>query len=595
MTPGLCPWPADDRSRLTRQPGWSFAVAALALASAAARAAPAPPACPGDNAGLSLPPGFCATLFADHLGHARHLTIAADGTLYVNTWSGDYYTYGHVDKLPAGGFLVALRDTRGSGHADQLERFGDGVAQGSAGGTGIALYDQALYAEVNDRIVRYARPAGQFVPTGRGEVVVSGLPLTGDHPMHPFVIDSKGNLFVDVGTATNACDIANRMPNTKGHEPCTELKTRGGIWRFDAHKTGQRFSPAARYATGIRNGEGMDFDSAGRLFVTQHGRDQLLENYPKLYTVSRGHELPAEEVFVLEAGGDYGWPRCYYDGLQKKLVLAPEYGGDGGSKVGVCASKQGPAFYFPAHWAPNDLVIYKATQFPAAYQGGAFVAFHGSWNRAPAPQGGYNVAFQPLSDGHPAGDYIVFADGFAGPHKEPGRALARPCGLAVGPEGALYVSEDVHGKIWRITYSGPLQNVRLVAAAPAVFTASHEDELDLNALPLPPGATRAQVLLGARIFRGEVAGGTCSGCHGSDGQGSTVGPNLSAGQWVWGDGSWRSIAATINKGVVAPKHADGAMPPRGGAPLTDADVTAVAAYVWALSHAPKAAALAHPG
>jgi glucose/arabinose dehydrogenase/mono/diheme cytochrome c family protein len=562
----------------------ALAFTGLALLGAGGVRAATLTACPADNAGLSLPPGFCATLFADHLGHARHLTVASDGTVYVNTWSGDYYTYGHVDKLPAGGFLVALRDTHGTGHADQIKRFGDGVAQGSAGGTGIALFGTWLYAEVNDRIVRYARPPGVLAPTGKPEVIVSGLPLTGDHPMHPFVIDSKGHLFVDVGTATNACDVENRMPNTKGHEPCTELETRGGIWRYDANQTGQRFSAAERYATGIRNGEGMDFDSAGRLFVTQHGRDQLLENYPKLYPLSNGHELPAEEVFVLEAGGDYGWPKCYYDGFQQKLVLAPEYGGDGGHTIGVCAGKRGPAFFFPAHWAPNDLLIYKATQFPIVYQGGAFIAFHGSWNRAPAPQGGYNVVFQPLRAGGPSGAYIVFADGFAGAYKEPGRALARPCGLAVGPDGALYVAEDVHGKIWRITYSGPLQNVQLTAAPPPTLSRPLEPETDVNSLPLPPGATRAQVRLGSHIFRGEAAGGTCSGCHGSDGKGSTVGPDLTRGNWVWGDGSWRSIAATINQGVVAPKHADGAMPPRGGAPLTDADVAAVAAYVWAIAH-----------
>jgi glucose/arabinose dehydrogenase len=548
--------------------------------------------CPGDNAGLSLPPGFCATVFADHLGHARHLAIARDGIVYVNTWSGDYYTYGHVDKLPEGGFLVALRDTRGVGHADVIKRFGDGVAQGSAGGTGIALYNNALYAEVNDRIVRYPLPAGAFVPVGNPEVVVSGLPLGGDHPMHPFVIDSQGNLLLDVGTATNACDIENRMPNTKGHDPCTELETRGGIWRYDANRTGQKFSTAERYATGIRNGEGMDFDATGRLFVTQHGRDQLLENYPKLYNAKNGHELPAEEVFVLERGGDYGWPTCYFDGYQEKLVLAPEYGGDGGRKVGLCAEKRGPAFFFPAHWAPNDLVIYKAAQFPKAYQGGAFVAFHGSWNRAPAPQGGYSVVFQPLSNGRPAGKYVVFADGFAGAYAEPGRALGRPGGLAVGPDGSLYVSEDVHGKIWRVTYAGPA-DVEIQAAPTPVLTAVAGHGIDVASLPVPPGATREQLSLGSRIFWGESSGGTCSGCHGSDGKGSTVGPNLTSGEWSWGDGSWQAIAATIDKGVVSPKHADGAMPPRGGAPLSDADVKAVAAFVWGISHHEVGKSTAH--
>jgi glucose/arabinose dehydrogenase/cytochrome c553 len=561
-----------------------FLVLLVVFAADAAPAASAPAACAADNGGLSLPPGFCATVFADHLGHARHLAVAPDGTVYVNTWSGDYYTYGHVDKLPEGGFLVALRDTRGSGRADLVKRFGEGVKEGGAGGTGIALYKNGLYAEINDRIVRYALTEGSMVPEGKPAVVVLGLPLSGDHPMHPFVIDGKGNLFVDVGTATNACDLENRMPGTRGHDPCTELETRGGIWRFDANRTAQKFSPAQRYATGIRNGEGMDFDSAGRLFVTQHGRDQLLENYPKLYSAQTGHELPAEEVFILEAGGDYGWPSCYYDGLQKKLVLAPEYGGDGGTKIGVCANKRGPVFFFPAHWAPNDLVIYKGTQFPNAYRGGAFIAFHGSWNRAPAVQGGYNVVFQPLADGRPSGDYIVFADGFSGPYKEPGRALARPGGLAVGPHGSLYVSEDVHGRIWRITYSGPAEGVRLQGAPAPAIAAVTGPAYEVASLPKPPGATREQMRLGSRIFWGQASAGTCSGCHGSDGKGSTVGPNLTSGEWSWGDGSWQGIAATIDKGVVSPKHADGAMPPRGGAPLSDADVKAVAAFVWGISH-----------
>ena len=545
------------------------------------QAADAGQQCAGGAAGVTVPPGFCATVFADRIGHARHLAVAADGTVYVNTWSGEYYTYGHVDKLPRGGFLVALRDSRGAGRADVIRRFGPGVAQGSAGGTGIALYHDALYAEINDRIVRFSLPPGALVPTGKPVTVVSGLPLGGDHPMHPFVIDAQGSLFVDVGSATNACDLDNRMPGTKGHDPCTELDTRAGIWRYDANKTQQKFSAAERYATGIRNGEGMDFDASGRLFVTQHGRDQLLENYPQLYNERNGHELPAEEVLVLEHGADYGWPRCYFDGLQDKLVLAPEYGGDGGQTVGACAAKRGPAFYFPAHWAPNDLLIYKAAQFPKAYRGGAFIAFHGSWNRAPAPQAGYDVVFQPLADGRPTGRYVVFADGFAGPYREPGRAVARPCGVAVGPDGALYISEDVHGRIWRVTYQGPADAELASAAAPAGAPGGHG--VDVAALAIPPGATREQVLLGSRIYWGETRGGTCSGCHGSDGMGSTVGPSLVSGEWSWGDGSWQSIAATITQGVPRPKHADGAMPPRGGAPLSDSDVKAVAAFVWSLS------------
>ncbi len=149
---------------------------------------------------------------------------------------------------------------------------------------------------MNDRIVRYALPAGAIVPTGAPEVIVSGLPLTGDHPMHPFAIDAQGNLYVDLGSATNACQVQNRMPHSPGNQPCTELETRAGIWRYDANRTGQPFSPAERFATGLRNGEGLAFDAAGRIFATQHGRDQLRENWPHLYTPEQGANEPAEEL-----------------------------------------------------------------------------------------------------------------------------------------------------------------------------------------------------------------------------------------------------------------------------------------------------------
>ena len=564
-----------------------FFAGALSVAAAPAFAA----ACPGDNGGITLSPGFCATIFADNLGHVRHMTFAPNGVLYVNTWSGRYYRY---DTPPAGGFLIALKDTKGAGQADVIERFGDGVPQGSAGGTGVGFYNGFIYAEQNDKIIRYALPGGALVPTQAAEVVVSDLPLTGDHPMHPFIIDAKGNMFVDVASATNACQAENRVAGSLGHDPCTELETRAGIWLYDANKTGQHFSPAERYATGIRNGEGFAFDGAGRLFVTQHGRDQLSQNFRKLYTPEQNAGLPAEEIVELVRGGDYGWPECYFDGSQKRLVLAPEYGGDGGSKVGVCAEKRGPVASLPAHWAPNDLLIYLGEAFPAAYRGGAFVAFHGSWNRAPEPQGGYNVVYQPLKDGKASGDFVVFADGFAGAVKEPGRAAFRPTGLAMGRDGALYISDDRHGRIWRVTYHGDANAA--VAPAPAVTALSsgepgppegtHPDagRLDIASLPVPAGATEEQVALGDRIYHGEAADGTCTGCHGSDAKGSPEAPSLVSGTWVFGDGSLKAITQTIANGVPKPRNYSDPMPPRGGTALSDADVAAVAAYVWAISH-----------
>jgi glucose/arabinose dehydrogenase/mono/diheme cytochrome c family protein len=552
--------------------------------------------CVETDAGLSLPNGFCATIFAEKVGHARQLVVAPDGTVYVNTWSGVYYGN---DTPPPGGFLIALKDTKGTGHADVNVRFGQTAAEGGHGGTGVALYKNWLYAEINDRIVRYELKDGETAPTGKSETILSGMPINGDHPMHPFTIDAEGNLFVSMGSATNACEVKNRMPHSPGNNPCTELETRAGTWRYDANKLGQTFSPKGRFATGIRNGEGFDFDASGRLYVTQHGRDQLHEDWPELYTAQQSFELPSEEVMILKEGANYGWPTCYFDPMQKKLVLAPEYGGDGGKKIGDCAKFEPPVATFPAHWAPNDLKIYKASKFPKGYQGGAFVAFHGSWNRAPGPQGGYNVVFQPLSDGKASGDFIVFADGFAGKYKEPGRAAHRPSGLAVGPDGALYITDDKAGRIWRITYIGDPNATGIQAApTPAVEAEASPGALPPEgihpnagvqsaSLPVPPGATSDQVALGKKIFHGEVAGATCAGCHGADGIGTPVGADLTSGNWLWGDGSIESITNTIKSGVPEPKKHAGAMPPYGGVKLSDSDLAAVAAYVWAIGHQKK--------
>jgi glucose/arabinose dehydrogenase/mono/diheme cytochrome c family protein len=550
--------------------------------------------CKGENGGLSLSPGFCATIFADNLGHARHMVVSDANVLYVNTWSGEYFDN---DKVPAGGFLIALQDTKHAGHADLIKRFGDGVPEGSAGGTGIRLYKNFLYAEENDRIIRYELKPGDVAPTGKAQVVVSKMPLTGDHPMHPFIIDKDGNLFVDLGSETNACEEKNRVPLSPGRKPCVEKETRGGIWRYDANRLNQTFSAAERYATGIRNGEGMAIDSDGRLFVTQHGRDQLLQDWSRLYTNTRGPLLPAEELMELKRGADYGWPECYFDGFQKKLVLAPEYGGDGGKTVGLCAERSAPVAFFPAHWAPNALLIDSNSNFPAPYRDGAFIAFHGSWNRTPAPQAGYNVVFQPLSAGKVTRPYVLFADGFAGASKEPGRAAFRPTGLAAGPDGALYIADDSHGRIWRVTYEGP--GPAKVAAAKAISTADethsgpaagppegvHPDAGEHPAaLAPPPGVSAEQLALGDKIFHGKARSGTCAGCHGSDGKGSGVGADLTAGKWLWGDGSLASISKTIAEGVPTPKQHMGAMPPMGGSTLSASDLQAVSAYVWAIGH-----------
>ena len=574
-------------------------ISALAFVAASVSAqnklSPAKTSCPSDNSGLKLPPGFCATIFADGIGHARHMVVSPRGVVYVNTWSGDYYG---PEKPNEGGFLIALKDKTGTGKADVIERFGETAQAGSAGGTGIGIYKGFIYVEVNDRIVRYSLPPGALVPKNPPETVVSGLPLGGDHPMHPFIISDDGSMYVDVGTATNSCQPKNRQPNIPGAKPCTELETRGGIWRYDANKTNQTFSTADRFATGIRNGEGFAADSTGRIFVTQHGRDQLHTNWPSLYKPSEEATQPAEEMMLLKRGGDYGWPECYYDAVQEKLVLAPEYGGDGGKRVGVCANKTGPAAAFPAHWGPNGMTRYDKKQFPARYRDGVFIAFHGSWNRAPYAQGGYNVVFQPLAGARASGSCEIFADGFAGAVITPEGAVHRPSGLAVGPDGSLYVSDDIRGRIYRIVHQGgsssdargtPCPSASAPAGDIVESQANPPEGTNVDAgaassLPVPDGATRDMVVLGDRIYHGKVGGAACAGCHGENATGSPLGPSLTSGKWLWSDGSFAGILKVITAGVPQPKQYRSPMPAMGGSQLTADQLSALAAYVWGLSH-----------
>ncbi|MGH7658083.1 MAG: PQQ-dependent sugar dehydrogenase, partial [Gemmatimonadales bacterium] len=364
-------------------------------------------ACAPDNDGLELAEGFCAVLVGEDLGEVRHLAVAPNG-----------------DVLAArsdGGVLV-LRDTTGDGRADITRSFGD------AGGSGIALQGDQLYFGADDRILRYEWPAGALEPAGPPTVVVQNLP-TGGHSAKGIAVRGD-SLFVSIGSRTNSCQEDDRQSRSPGIDPCTELETRAGVWVFSASGEGQSQPDGARISTGLRNPMALAVNPVnGSVYAMMHGRDQLGQNWG--YSDQDNAEKPAEEFVRLSAGADFGWPYCYYDPALDKLVLAPEYGGDG-QEVGRCAEKMDPLLAFPAHWAPNALVFHDGTGFPDAWQGGAFIAFHGSWNRAPLPQAGYRVVFLPMGDGVPAGEYRTFATAAAGP------TGWRPSGSAVGPDGSLY-------------------------------------------------------------------------------------------------------------------------------------------------------------
>jgi len=401
------------------------------------------PACARNDGGLRLPPGFCATIFADSIGSARHLVVAPNGDVFVNLQKAQH---GPVASIPAG--IVGLRDTNGDGRADVIERFGSG------GNTGIAFHDGYLYADVGTSIVRYPIPSGQLRPSGPADTVVTGMPGQPGHASRNFVITPNGTMYVNFGSPSNACQLKDRAEGSPGKENCPELETRAGIWKFDANGHSQRPSLESRYATGLRNSVALTLDPSGtRLYAVPNGRDQLSGNWPSLFTPQQSADLPGEVFVEVNARDDYGWPFCYYDGLVHEYRLAPEYGGDGKS-VGRCSTLKQPIYSFPAHWAPLAVQFYSGKNFPSRYRNGVFVAFHGSWNRDPLPQAGYNVVFLPMPNGHAQEQFEFFAEGFTTPNPARNTAAHRPVGLAVAPDGALYISDDVGGRIYRVTWSG---------------------------------------------------------------------------------------------------------------------------------------------
>jgi glucose/arabinose dehydrogenase len=327
-------------------------------------------------------------------------------------------------------------------------------AFGSDSTTGIAIRNGYLYLAHPTTIERYKMTPGQLKPTGAPETIVTGLPDERQHEDKGIAFDDRGSLYINVGAPSNACQNPDRRPGVKGQDPCPILEKHGGIWKFDENKPGQKQENGSRFATGLRQMPAITWHN-GALFIVMHNRDQLDTFWPDKFTAKDNAERPAEALFRATQGANFGWPYCFYDYGMKTFVLNPEYGGDG-KEVGRCKEFTNPVVAFPAHWAPVDIMFYTGTQFPAKYRGGAFIAFHGSWNRAPMPQAGYNVTFQPFAGDKPSGMFEVFAQNFAGkePLMQPNDAVARPDGVEQGPDGSLFISDSQKGTIWRVVYRG---------------------------------------------------------------------------------------------------------------------------------------------
>jgi len=391
-----------------------------------------------DNAGLKLPDGFGALLVAEKTGVPRHIAVNKDGNIFLK-----------LAELKNGKGIYMLQiKTNGKADSSGSKSFGNFA------GTGMAIKNGYLYASSDEEVFRYKLNDHEEVADTTPEKIVTGLISRHEHEAKAITLDNSGNLYVNIGAYSNACQVLDRQKGSPGMKPCPILDSAGGIWQFKADKQNQTYGPGARYATGLRNVVGLDWNTeANSLFVMQHGRDQLHDLFPTMYTDQQSAELPAECMYEVKQGTNCGWPYIYYDQLTKKKMLAPEFGGDGKKTAGQDAVD--PVVAFPGHMAPDGLLFYTGSMFPEKYKNGAFIAFHGSWNRSPEPQKGFFVVFVPFKGGKPSGDWEIFADGFAGMQTvaSPNDAKHRPCGLAQGPDGSLYVSDDQGGSIYRIVYT----------------------------------------------------------------------------------------------------------------------------------------------
>lgn len=471
---------------------------------------------------LYVPEDFEVTVVVDSIpGGARHIALNDNGDIYVKL------------MVPGHGANVALRDTTGDGRADLVQTFGNYKELGRYG-TAMRIYQGYLYFSTELTIYRSKLIPGQLLPEPIIDTIVIDDHAHGmhEHNAKPITFDESGHIFVPFGGPSNACQVHNRTPFSPGIDPCPLLEDHAGVWRFDAHKKNQTQKDGYKYATGLRSLLAIEWNELDHtLYTVMHGRDDLLRLWPNKFSPWQSALLPSEEFLRVDEGSHSGWPYCYYDQMQGKKVLAPEYGGDG-KIIGRCDTFNNPIIGFPGHWAPNDLYFYQGDQYPDRYKNGAFISFHGATNRAPYPQSGYFIGFVPFQDGKFSNEVEVFADGFArvDPIVSVSDAVYRPMGIAMGPDGSMYFAETEKGRIWRVRYKGIKKTFGMAQMASMVSRKLESnirtpdevnDNLDKDKIETVAGEKAYTVYCGA--------------CHQKDGMGASGRFPTLASDWVSGD------------------------------------------------------------
>ena len=340
---------------------------------------------------LTVPPGFAIDVFADKVGSVRFMAIDPAGTLLVSE--------------PSAGRVLALPDKNGDGKADSVQTVVTGLDQPH----GLAFHDGALYIAETSRVQRFAYDPATMKATQ--PALLARLPSGGGHWTRTVVFGPDGRMYVSVGSSCNVCRESD--------------KRRAAILRFNADGSGEQL-----FSTGLRNAVGLAIHPAtGALWATVNERDW------------RGDDLPPDYVTEVREGSVHGWPDCV-------TVRGRPQADTSFAKGAACDKVAPPTVEIQAHSAPIGLAFYTGTQFPEEYRGSLFVAYRGSWNRT-LPTG-YKIVRIRFRDGQPTGSPLV--EDFATGWLEGTSAWGRPVDLVVGRDGALYLSDQGGGRIYRITH-----------------------------------------------------------------------------------------------------------------------------------------------